>query len=208
MYGRRPIYLTLTLIAIATNFGSGASQNWVQTVATRVLNGIGASAAPGIGAATVCDLYFLHERGFYMGIYTVRLHLGSMLRLGILDKRTSSGSDYWRLYRKESLVEMVLLYPGDIPLGFVHLHHFLPPRDVIHSSSRACRQILQISTYPPVQSKSLWPHSPILSLFASAENASVSSSHVPCAVLHDGIRVRICGICSVGSTAVQDNLSL
>jgi MFS family permease len=40
-------------------------------VATRVLNGIGASAAPGLGAATVCDLYFLHERGFYMGIYTV-----------------------------------------------------------------------------------------------------------------------------------------
>ena len=73
VYGRRPIYLTLTLVAIATNFGSGASQTWVQVVATRVLNGIGASAAPGIGAATVCDLYFLHERGFYMGIYTVLL---------------------------------------------------------------------------------------------------------------------------------------
>jgi MFS family permease len=83
VYGRRPIYLFFTIIAIATNFGSAVSQKWIQVVATRVLNGIGASAAPGLGAATVCDLYYLHERGFYMGIYTVPA------RLAFVDARCS-----------------------------------------------------------------------------------------------------------------------
>ena len=111
VYGRRPIYLILTIIAIATNWGSGASKNWVQMVATRVLNGIGASAAPGVGAATVCDLFYLHERGFYMGIYTVHHPRHRLLTPGLFNKRTSSCAHHWRLYRKESILEMVLLHP-------------------------------------------------------------------------------------------------
>jgi len=104
VYGRRPIYLILTLVAIATNFGSGASQKWIQVVATRVLNGIGASAAPGLGAATVCDLYFLHERGFYMGIYTVFLTNGPHLAPIIGGYLAKDLSWRWCFYIPYSLI--------------------------------------------------------------------------------------------------------
>ena len=111
VYGRRPIYLILTVVAIAANFGSGAAQTWVQMVAARVLTGIGASAAHGIGAATVCDLYYLHERGFFMGIYTVGTVMGVSLMIGFLDKWPSFGTCHWRISRKSSLMALVLLHP-------------------------------------------------------------------------------------------------
>jgi MFS family permease len=72
VYGRRPIYLTLTVIAIMSRFATAVSQTWTQVIAARVLDGIGASAGSALGAATVTDLYFMHERGFRMGIYTVQ----------------------------------------------------------------------------------------------------------------------------------------
>ena len=43
---------------------------------TRAINGITAGSPPAIGAATICDLYFMHERGFYMGIFTFFLTNG------------------------------------------------------------------------------------------------------------------------------------
>src|ERR1700761_7618942 len=43
---------------------------------TRGFNGIGAGSPAAIGAATICDMYFLHERGFYMGVFTFFLTNG------------------------------------------------------------------------------------------------------------------------------------
>lgn len=37
---------------------------------TRAVNGLGFGGAVAIGGATICDLYCLHERGLYMGIYS------------------------------------------------------------------------------------------------------------------------------------------
>lgn len=46
---------------------------------TRAFSGIGAGSVVAIGAATICDLYFLHQRGFYMGIFTFFLTNGPHL---------------------------------------------------------------------------------------------------------------------------------
>lgn len=43
---------------------------------TRAFSGIGAGSVVAIGAATICDLYFLHQRGFFMGIFTFFLSNG------------------------------------------------------------------------------------------------------------------------------------
>jgi hypothetical protein len=43
---------------------------WNGILVTKVFNGIGAATNVAIGGATTCDLFFLHERGLYMGIYT------------------------------------------------------------------------------------------------------------------------------------------
>ncbi|KAJ6619911.1 MFS general substrate transporter [Mycena sp. CBHHK59/15] len=72
-YGRRPVLLFTTLIAAASSLGSGKAVTWSQLIATRVLNGLGTSSFFTLGAGSVADCFFLHERGRAMGIFTVFL---------------------------------------------------------------------------------------------------------------------------------------
>ncbi|OBT70704.1 hypothetical protein VF21_10253 [Pseudogymnoascus sp. 05NY08] len=76
VYGRRPIYLLGNLVAGVTNVIAGNCRTWNGLLVTRVFNGIGTGSYVAIGAATICDLYFVHERGFYMGIFTFFLTNG------------------------------------------------------------------------------------------------------------------------------------
>ena len=83
VYGRRPVYLLGNLLCAVTNIAAGHSSTWTGILVTRVFNGIGGGCVVSIGGATICDLYFLHERGLYMGIYTFFLtngpHLASLI---------------------------------------------------------------------------------------------------------------------------------
>lgn len=76
VYGRRPIYIISISVAIATSAASGASSTYGELIAFRALNGFFGGVALGLGSATVTDLFFEHERGFYMGIYTLSLITG------------------------------------------------------------------------------------------------------------------------------------
>lgn len=76
LYGRRPVYLVSCIIAAATNIAAGYTSTWSGLMVTRAINGIFGGTPPAIGAATICDLYFMHERGFYMGIFTLFLTNG------------------------------------------------------------------------------------------------------------------------------------
>jgi MFS family permease len=79
VYGRRPVYLAGNLLAGICNVVAGNCTTWNGILVTRVFMGIGAGSTVAIGAATVCDMYFMHERGFYMGIYTFFLTNGPHL---------------------------------------------------------------------------------------------------------------------------------
>ncbi|KAK8067268.1 hypothetical protein PG997_014015 [Apiospora hydei] len=70
VHGRLPFYVLGNLLAAATNLAAGHCDRWSALLATRALNGVGAGCAAALGPATVCDLYFLHERGLFMGVYT------------------------------------------------------------------------------------------------------------------------------------------
>jgi MFS family permease len=61
VYGRRPLYLIFTLIAIAGYISSAAAPTWGGVIAGRVFSGIRSSIPLGIGAATVCDLFVQGE---------------------------------------------------------------------------------------------------------------------------------------------------
>ena len=76
IYGRRPVYLIGSSVGAITNIAAGYSPTWAGVLVTRAINGIAAGAPGALGAATICDLYFLHERGFYMGIFTLFLTNG------------------------------------------------------------------------------------------------------------------------------------
>ena len=63
IYGRRPIFIGVTALGIATLAASAAAPDFAGVLVARAFMGIGTSAGMGIGAAAVADMYFMHERG-------------------------------------------------------------------------------------------------------------------------------------------------
>jgi MFS family permease len=61
VYGRRPVYLLSTAIGVLGTMGSGLAKTWAALIVARVFSGLGVGAAMAIGAATVNDIFFLHE---------------------------------------------------------------------------------------------------------------------------------------------------
>ncbi|KAI9706212.1 MAG: hypothetical protein M1820_004973 [Bogoriella megaspora] len=76
VYGRRPVYIMNLAATIVFSSASAASQDYSALLAMRALSGLFGTAALGLGPATVCDLFFEHERGRYMGIYTLSFITG------------------------------------------------------------------------------------------------------------------------------------
>lgn len=76
VYGRRPVYLFTTLLGFGSALGSAYSKNYKQLIVARVFNGLW-PAAMALGPATVVDLFFYHQRGRAMGIFTVILTSGA-----------------------------------------------------------------------------------------------------------------------------------
>ncbi|KAK7509067.1 major facilitator superfamily domain-containing protein [Phyllosticta citriasiana] len=69
--GRRPIWLLCLLGSAATSAASGAARNFEVLLTLRALAGIFTGIPQALGSPTVCDMYFAHERGFYVGLYAV-----------------------------------------------------------------------------------------------------------------------------------------
>ncbi|KAK4869658.1 hypothetical protein LT330_006040 [Penicillium expansum] len=76
-YGRRPVYLIGNLLAAIASITAGYCDTWAGIMITRAFNGFGSGAVISMGAATICDLYFVHQRGVYIGIYTLALTSGA-----------------------------------------------------------------------------------------------------------------------------------
>ncbi|KAL9616446.1 MAG: hypothetical protein Q9160_008698 [Pyrenula sp. 1 TL-2023] len=79
VYGRRPIFIFVTAIGIIAHCASGAAKSYGGIFAARAFVGVGTSAGMGIGAAVVVDMYFMHERGKYMGFFVVFVTNGAHL---------------------------------------------------------------------------------------------------------------------------------
>ncbi|KAL9085495.1 MAG: hypothetical protein Q9165_007540 [Trypethelium subeluteriae] len=76
VYGRRPVYIMNLVATVVFSAASAASHDYGTLLAMRALSGLLGTAALGLGPATVCDLFFAHERGRYMGVYTLSFITG------------------------------------------------------------------------------------------------------------------------------------
>lgn len=74
--GRRPIVVTCSLLAAVTNIIASYCATWAGIVITRAVNGFAVGATVALGPAVICEMYFLHERGLYMGIFALFLNNG------------------------------------------------------------------------------------------------------------------------------------
>ncbi|KAG6832086.1 hypothetical protein H0H87_002914 [Tephrocybe sp. NHM501043] len=79
VYGRRPAYLVSVLIGFISALGCAKAKTFGTLVLARAFNGFGQSAVFGLGAGTVVDVFFMHERGKAMGIFTLALTSGAHL---------------------------------------------------------------------------------------------------------------------------------
>ncbi|KAL9106505.1 MAG: hypothetical protein Q9227_008484 [Pyrenula ochraceoflavens] len=124
IYGRRPIFILVTAIGVAAHAACGAASTWTGLMVARAFVGIGTSAGMGIGACVVADLYFMHERGKYMGIFVVFVTNGAHLAAvvgGFAAKTAGFRYCYWIPAMILGATWLVLLF--GLPETLYHRDH-------------------------------------------------------------------------------------
>lgn len=110
-FGRRPILLWSLIISLVANVGCAKSPSYATMAICRAIVAIGASPAAAIGAGMVQEVFFKHQRGRYMGIWTVFVTLGvpiGPLIFGFVAFRAGYRWIYWVL----AIVSLWLIEPS------------------------------------------------------------------------------------------------
>ncbi|KAM0544006.1 hypothetical protein ACHAPJ_012031 [Fusarium lateritium] len=79
LYGKRPIYLAGAIMFIGTALWAGLSPSFESLLVARVFMGISISPVECLPSATIAEIFFLHERAYRIGIYTLLLLGGKNL---------------------------------------------------------------------------------------------------------------------------------
>lgn len=79
LYGKRPVYLTGAIMFVLCAIWCAASESFVSLLVGRVFMGIAVSPVECLPSATIAEIYFLHERAFRIGVYTLLLLSGKNL---------------------------------------------------------------------------------------------------------------------------------
>jgi hypothetical protein len=79
LFGKRPVYLASAIIFIGTSVWCAMSPSFGSLVAARIVQGISVSPVECLPSATIAEIFFLHERAFRIGIYTLLLLGGKNL---------------------------------------------------------------------------------------------------------------------------------
>jgi MFS family permease len=65
-YGRRPLYIVSFMGYTATAIWCGVAKTYGSELAGRILLGFFSGSAECVAPLTIADIFFLHERGFWM----------------------------------------------------------------------------------------------------------------------------------------------
>ncbi|KAF2684645.1 MFS general substrate transporter [Lentithecium fluviatile CBS 122367] len=94
-YGRRPVYVSSFVLYTICAVWAGASMTPGSELASRIIMGVAAGAAEVLAPLTLSDIFFLHERGTVMGVYTCALSAG--VSGGIIVSGLISIKHNWRV---------------------------------------------------------------------------------------------------------------
>lgn len=75
-YGRRPVYVSSFVLYTVCAVWAGASKTYGSELASRIVMGVASGAAEALAPLTIADIFFLHERGTVMALYTCALSAG------------------------------------------------------------------------------------------------------------------------------------
>jgi MFS family permease len=79
LFGKRPVYLFSAIVFIGTSLWCGFSPSFESLLVARVFQGIAVSPVECLPSATIAEIFFLHERAYRIGIYTLLLLGGKNL---------------------------------------------------------------------------------------------------------------------------------
>ncbi|OIW30598.1 MFS general substrate transporter [Coniochaeta ligniaria NRRL 30616] len=79
LFGKRPVYLASVVLFLLSNIWCALSKSFISLILARIFQGIAISPVECLPSATVAEIYFLHERAFRLGIYTLLLLGGKNL---------------------------------------------------------------------------------------------------------------------------------
>jgi MFS family permease len=94
LFGKRPVYLATAILFILTSVWCALSPNYASLVVARVIQGFAVSPVECLPSATVAEIFFLHERAYRLGIYTLLL-LGGKNLVPLVSAAIIQGLD-WR----------------------------------------------------------------------------------------------------------------
>ncbi|ODH48691.1 hypothetical protein GX48_05231 [Paracoccidioides brasiliensis] len=79
LYGKRPIYISGSAMFIVSAIWCAVSPNYTSLLLARIFQGIAVSPVECLPSATIAEIFFLHERAYRVGIYTLLLLGGKNL---------------------------------------------------------------------------------------------------------------------------------
>lgn len=71
LYGKRLVYLVSQLVFIGGAIWGGCANSFGSLMGARILMGIGGSPTESLPSSSIAEIYFLHERAYRLGIYTL-----------------------------------------------------------------------------------------------------------------------------------------
>lgn len=99
VYGRRFILIVCSLTCLGAALWHGAAKSYGSFMGARILIGLGMSTSESLMPMVVSDLFFLHERGRFMGIYFFALFnsmfLGPIIAGACAERFPSWRTFYW-----------------------------------------------------------------------------------------------------------------
>jgi len=79
LFGKRPVYLATSILFVLTAVWCALSPNFPSLIVARIFMGISVSPVECLPSATIAEIFFLHERAYRLGVYTLLLLGGKNL---------------------------------------------------------------------------------------------------------------------------------
>ncbi|KAF2440438.1 MFS general substrate transporter [Karstenula rhodostoma CBS 690.94] len=79
LWGKRPVYLVAIVLFCLASVWCAYSPNYASLVVARIVQGMAVSPVECLPSATIAEIFFLHERAYRLGIYTLLLLGGKNL---------------------------------------------------------------------------------------------------------------------------------
>ena len=79
LWGKRPVYLIAIILFTLSSIWCALSPNYASLVIARIVQGFAVSPVECLPSATIAEIFFLHERAYRLGMYTLLLLGGKNL---------------------------------------------------------------------------------------------------------------------------------